>query len=47
MIELVFTPQPGRYLRFTQTGSDANYGWEIAEVLVYRGIPRVLKGPSR
>ena len=43
--ELVFTPQSGRYLKITQTGTDSQIAWEIAEILVYRGIPRVQKGP--
>ncbi len=43
--ELVFTPQAGRYLKITQTGTDSQIAWEIAEILVYRGIPRVQKGP--
>ncbi len=43
--ELVFTPQAARYLKIIQTGTDAQNAWEIAEVLVYRGIPRVQKGP--
>ena len=41
--ELVFTPQAGRFLKITQTGTDSQNGWEIAEILVYRGIPRVRK----
>jgi len=44
--ELVFSPQAGRYLKITQTGTDSQNAWEIAEVLVYRGIPRVQKGPQ-
>jgi 4-amino-4-deoxy-L-arabinose transferase-like glycosyltransferase len=44
--ELVFVPQSGRYLKITQTGADSQNAWEIAEILVYRGIPRVPKGPS-
>jgi hypothetical protein len=43
--ELVFTPQAGRYLKITQTGTDAQNSWEIAEMLVYRGILRNQKGP--
>ena len=43
--ELVFSPQAGRYLKITQTGTDSKNAWEIAEILVYRGIPRVQKGP--
>ncbi len=42
--ELVFTPQAGRYLRITQTRTDPQNAWEIAELLVYRGIPRVQNG---
>jgi 4-amino-4-deoxy-L-arabinose transferase-like glycosyltransferase len=37
--ELVFPPQPGRYLRITQTGTDTENAWLIAEILVYRAIP--------
>jgi 4-amino-4-deoxy-L-arabinose transferase-like glycosyltransferase len=37
--ELVFPPQPGRYLRITQTGTDAQNGWLIAEILVFRAVP--------
>jgi 4-amino-4-deoxy-L-arabinose transferase-like glycosyltransferase len=43
--ELVFAPQAGRYLKITQTGTDSQNSWEIAEILVYRGIPRIQKGP--
>jgi hypothetical protein len=43
--ELVFTPHAGRYLKITQTGTDAQNAWEIAEILVYRGILRIQKGP--
>ena len=43
--ELVFTPQAGRFLKITQTGTDAQNSWEIAEMLVYRGILRNRKGP--
>ena len=37
--ELVFPPQPGRYLKITQTGTDPQYEWLIAEILVYRAVP--------
>lgn len=37
--ELVFSPQPGRYLRITQIGNDTQNEWLIAEILVYRAIP--------
>ena len=43
--ELVFPPQEGRFLKITQTGTDAQNGWEIAEILVYRGIPQAPKAP--
>ena len=43
--ELVFTPQAGRFLKITQTGTDSQNGWEIAEILVYRGSRRVPKDP--
>ena len=38
-LELVFTPQSGRYLKIIQTGSDERNAWEIVEVLVYRALP--------
>ncbi len=45
--ELVFPPQAGRFLKITQTGTDSQNGWEIAEILVYRGISRGHQGPPR
>ena len=43
--ELGFTPQAGRFLKITQTGTDSENRWNIAEILVYRGLPRVSKDP--
>jgi 4-amino-4-deoxy-L-arabinose transferase-like glycosyltransferase len=37
--ELVFSPQPGRYLRITQTGIPTENKWTVAGILVFRAIP--------
>lgn len=37
--ELIFSPQPGRFLKIIQTGGWAQKDWEIAEIVVYRASP--------
>jgi len=40
---ITFPPQTARYIRITQTGSDAKYHWSIYELDVYRQNPATAK----
>ncbi|MEW6186944.1 MAG: glycosyltransferase family 39 protein, partial [Thermodesulfobacteriota bacterium] len=43
-VDLIFPPQPGRFIRFTQLGKDPAFYWSIAECFVFQGRPK--KEPS-
>ncbi len=35
-VDITFSPQPGRFLRLTQLGSDPTYYWSVAECFIYQ-----------
>jgi hypothetical protein len=38
-VDITFPPQSGRFLRFTQLGSDPTYYWSVAECFIYQTQP--------
>ncbi len=40
-IDLVFPPQAGRFLRFTQQDKDPRHSWAVTECFVYQAQPRL------
>lgn len=43
-IDMVFPPQAGRFLRFTQLGNDPRYPWSVAVCFIYQAHPRSKEG---
>jgi 4-amino-4-deoxy-L-arabinose transferase-like glycosyltransferase len=38
-VDLIFPPQPGRFIRLTQLGSDPTYYWSVVECFVFQARP--------
>lgn len=44
-VDITFPPQSGRFLRFTQLGSDPTYYWSVTECFIYQTQPLISKTP--
>ncbi|MBI4767758.1 MAG: discoidin domain-containing protein [Deltaproteobacteria bacterium] len=38
-VDITFPPRSGRFIRFTQIGSDPTYYWSVAECYIYQALP--------
>lgn len=42
-VDLIFPPRSGRFLKFTQLGSDPTYHWSVSECFIYRAHTKIEK----